>query len=99
MAAFRETVTFRITLTDTYDGILRVLIDAQRLGLELIEFDLQTGGEAQCATMTVSQAVPVDGQVLATRFARHPVVSNVEVQRESNRKHVCATDATEVVAA
>lgn len=69
MAAFAETVTFRITLTDAYDGILRVLIDAQRLGLELVAFDLQPGREARWVTMTVSPAVPVDGRVLATRFA------------------------------
>jgi hypothetical protein len=101
MVPFTHTFTFRITLTDAYDGILRVLIDAQRLGLELVALDLQPGRETRCMTMTmtVSAAVPVDGQLLATRFARHPVVSQVEVPDESDRDHVCAADTANVIAA
>jgi hypothetical protein len=38
--------------------------------------------------MTVSPEVPVDGRVLASRFARHPVVSKVEVQRGSDLEDV-----------
>jgi hypothetical protein len=49
--------------------------------------------------MTVSPEVPVDGRVLASRFARQPVVSNVEVQRGSDLEDGRAVDATEIVAA
>ncbi len=74
-------------------------IDAQRLGLELVALDLQPGREARCMTVTVSPAVPVDGRLLATRFARHPVVSQVEVQGESDREHFHAADTADVIAA
>lgn len=76
-----------------------MLIDGQRLGLELLALDLPPGREARPMTMTVSAAVPVDEQLLASRFARHPAVLQVEVRDGSDRKPVCAADTANVIAA
>jgi hypothetical protein len=99
MTTFKETVTVRITLADAYDGILRVLIDAQRLGLELVALDLQPGQKARCMTMTVSSAARIDGRRLVIRFARHPAVARVDVKDEPDRDHFRADDTGDAVVA
>ncbi len=79
--AFAEIVTFRMTVADASDGAIRVLTDAQRFGLDLVSLDLQPAqtrrhageGEADL-TIVLSAGRPIDTDLLATRFVRHPCV-------------------------
>ena len=73
-ATSTHSVTFRLTLADAYDGVLRVLTDAQRFGLDLVSLALQPGGNDRELAIAMSSPAPVDLDLLALRFARHPAV-------------------------
>ncbi len=89
--AFAEIVTFRMTVADASDGAIRVLTDAQRFGLDLVSLDLQPAqsrrhageGEADL-TIVLSAGRPIDTDLLATRFVRHPCVLRVHVGRANS---------------
>ncbi len=71
------------TLDDAFDGIIRVLGDALRFGtaLQTLTLAAEPDGTAT-ASMTLSVPTRIDGQLLAARFARHPVVRDVETEEE-----------------
>jgi hypothetical protein len=73
-ATSTHNITFRLTLADAYDGVLRVLTDAQRFGLDLVSLALQPGGNGGELAIAMSSPAPVDLDLLALRFARHPAV-------------------------
>jgi hypothetical protein len=76
-----QTATFRMTVSDAYDGAIRILNDAQRFGLELISLDLQQAKSVCGADMKVvlSSSRRFEHKLLTKRFIRHPTVLRVHV--------------------
>jgi hypothetical protein len=74
-------VVVRATLDDTYDGMIRLLGDAQRFGFGLRALKLASEtGEAALVTITLSVPTRIDAQVVVTRLARHPAVRSINAQ-------------------
>lgn len=71
-------VTYRMTIADSYDAVLRVLTDAQRFGLDLINLNLRPTDKGQELTIALSFTAAIDCQLLALRFGRHPTVLHVD---------------------
>lgn len=73
-------VTFRAVLADPYDGLLRLLTDAQRFGLSLGAVALHSlpSGEA-AAELTLGHAGDHEAGQIAARLARHPAVREIAV--------------------
>lgn len=79
-------VYLRATLVDTYDGIMRLMGDAQRFDLELIGLNLDThkrGGAS--VTITLRIRTNTDVAALATRLARHVSVLNLTAECAPSR--------------
>jgi hypothetical protein len=74
-----QTATFRMTVSDAYDGAIRILTDAQRFGFELISLDLQPAKFDCGADMRVvlSSTRCFEHKLLTKRFIRHPTVLRV----------------------
>ncbi|WP_191058261.1 hypothetical protein [Geminicoccus harenae] len=81
-AADRTTLEVQAILTDAYDGMIRVLNDAQRFGLELVATVLEEAGSEARLRLVLTTAAPVTPEVLRARLARHPCVRQVEVSRK-----------------
>lgn len=74
-------VVVHATVDDAYDGVIRLLGDAQRFGFGLRAFNLATGADGfAVAAITLSVPARVDAQFLAARLARHPTVRNVSAE-------------------
>lgn len=66
------------SVEDAYDGTVRLLADAQRLGLGLQAMSLEADEEGgSVLTLTLEVPEHVDDGLLAFRCARHPGVSRV----------------------
>lgn len=76
-------VVFRAELGDCCSGLVRVLEDVQRFGLQLQTLNLARGDD-EAAVATISLSIPCSAHagVIATQLARHPSVPSVEVQRD-----------------
>jgi ribosomal protein S12 methylthiotransferase accessory factor YcaO len=81
----RREVVVHATVADAYDGVIRLLSDAQRFGLELRTLNL-TSEDNGIAVACISLLVPaqVDTNLLAARFARHSTVRTVAAQPSYN---------------
>ena len=83
--AMREVVVNAV-VNDPYDGLIRLLADAQRFGFELRASRL--GAEADgSASVTLTLSVPahLDVELVAVRLARHPVVRSLDAQASPTR--------------
>jgi hypothetical protein len=76
--AMRE-ITVEAVLNDPYDGAIRILGDAQRVGFELRSMALVTRADG-VVSLTAILGVPItaDVRLIATRLARHPAARHVE---------------------
>ena len=75
----REVLVYA-SVEDAYDGTVRLLADAQRFGLGLGAMSLEANEEGgSILTLTLGVPEHVDDRLLASRFARHPGVSQVEL--------------------
>ena len=73
-------------VTDAYDGLIRLLGDAQRFGFALRASTLSTEEDGSASvTLTLSIPVRVDVDLVAARLARHPVVQSLNAQVSPNR--------------
>ena len=83
-AELMRDLTVHATLNDAFDGVIRVLGDALRFGTALRTLTLVAEPDGTAAA-TIGLSVParIDGHLLAARFARHPVVLDVETEEES----------------
>lgn len=74
-------IVIEAALNDPYDGVIRLLGDAQRFGFELraLTLEARTGSIAS-ATITLGINAAVDAQLVASRLARHPAVLNVDAR-------------------
>ena len=90
-------VVVQTALNDAYDGVIRLLNDAQRSGFELRAMTLEVDGdETASATLTLSIPACVDAQLLVARLARHPTVRHLGVQgndAEANLTYLYAVAA------
>jgi hypothetical protein len=76
-------VVLRATLGDCCSGLIRLVDDVQRFGLQLRTLILARGDdEAAVATISLSIPCSANAGFIATRLARHPSVASVEVQRD-----------------
>jgi hypothetical protein len=80
----REVVVDAI-ICDPYDGLMRLLSDAQRFGFELRAVKLTEVDGVISAAMTLFVPTRIDAQFVAARLARHPVVQRVDVQENIGR--------------
>ncbi|WP_159718811.1 hypothetical protein [Geminicoccus flavidas] len=81
-AADRTTLEVRAILIDAYDGMIRVLNDTQRFGLELVATVLEEAGSQVQLRLVLAASLPVTPEVLRARLARHPCVRQVEVSQK-----------------
>src|SRR6202000_3006512 len=78
-------VILRATFADCCDGLVRVVDDVQRFGLELRSLIFaREPGEAAVATIGLAIPFDADAGFVAMRLARHPSVTSVEVERNGN---------------
>jgi hypothetical protein len=77
--ASRRILAFEAAASNGYDGVIRLLVDAERFGLELQSLAVSWPG-AGVAKIEFTLAVDesVDAVNLVQRFARHPTLSFVE---------------------
>jgi len=74
-------VVVKAVVSDPYDGLIRLLSDAQRFGFELGASTLVTEVDGSASvTLTLSVLTRIDVQLVAARLARHPVVRDVDAQ-------------------
>jgi hypothetical protein len=83
----REVVVDAV-IHDPYDGLMRLLGDAQRFGFELRAVTLAEVDGVMSAAMTLSVPTRIDAQFVAARLARHPVVQRVDVQEKAGRSNL-----------
>jgi hypothetical protein len=79
-------VVVKAVVNDPYDGLIRLLGDAQRFGFELGASMLETEADGS-ASVTLALSVPtrMDVQLVAARLARHPVVRSVDAEVAASR--------------
>ena len=74
-------VVVNAVVTDAYDGLIRLLGDAQRFGFALRASTLSAEGDGSASvTLTLSVSARLDVQLVAARLARHPVVLHLDAQ-------------------
>ena len=79
-------VAVSAVVTDAYDGLIRLLGDAQRFGFALRASTLSTEEDGSASvTLTLSIPVRVDVELVAARLARHPVVRSLDAQVSPTR--------------
>lgn len=71
---------FESVVSDPYDGSVRLLIDVQRFGFELLSFCVKSKGSAE-ATIELSVTVDAtaDPSLIRSRLARHPSVKSMNL--------------------
>ena len=80
----REVVVGAV-IHDPYDGLMRLLGDAQRFGFGLRTAKLDEVDGVTSVVLTLSVPIRIDAQFVAARLARHPVVQRVDVQEGADR--------------
>lgn len=68
----RKIVTFEAVSSRRYDGLIRILIDAERFGLDLVELSASQDGDGAVLRCTLAVNPSVDAEDLLSRFRRHP---------------------------
>lgn len=73
-----RTLRLSTVLVDPFDGVIRILCDAQRFGLALRALHLEPIGDDR-SRMDLELLVPAgsDSDLLRTRFARHGAVISI----------------------
>lgn len=73
-----RTLRLSTVLVDPFDGVIRILCDAQRFGLALRALHLEPLGDDR-SRMDLELLVPAgsDADLLRTRFARHGAVISI----------------------
>jgi hypothetical protein len=75
-------VVINAAFSDAYDGLIRLVGDAQRFGLELRALTLSApAGKPAIAELTLFIPVSLSADLLVSRLARHPAVLSVEADR------------------
>ena len=73
-------------VNDAYDGLIRLLGDAQRFGFALRASTLSAEVDGSASvTLTLSVPARLDVQLVAARLARHPVVQSLDAHVSPTR--------------
>jgi hypothetical protein len=81
-----QEVVVNAVVTDAYDGLIRLLGDAQRFGFALRASTLSAEGDGSASvTLTLSVPARLDAELVAARLARHPVVQSLDAQVSPTR--------------
>ena len=92
-----QEVVVNAVVTDAYDGLIRLLGDAQRFGFALRASTLSAEGDGSASvTLTLSVPARLEVQLVAARLARHPVVRSLDAQVSPTRagaSRLCAVAA------
>jgi len=73
-------ITLNISVCDAYDGLVRLLVDAQRFGWSLAELQATSRLDSSAEIRLVVAMPASAGQdAVAARLARHPSVTAVQV--------------------
>ena len=79
-------VVVNAVVNDAYDGLIRLLGDAQRFGFALRASTLETEADGRASvTLTLSVPARLDVELVAARLARHPVVQSLGAQVNASR--------------
>jgi len=71
-------------LNDPYDGVIRLLGDAQRFGFEIRSLALTTKSDGSAfATMALCVPTSLNQQLVHARLSRHPAVRRVSAQADA----------------
>jgi hypothetical protein len=72
-------VTVSAVVSDPFDGLIRVLSDAQRFGFVLrrVHLDVSTS-ESSSLAFDLLVPIDMDPELIRSRFARHYAVSRIE---------------------
>jgi hypothetical protein len=69
---------FRVFVDDPFDGVMRIIGDAQRFGFALEQASLEADGVNRWALLlTLTVPSDTDDSLLVARFGRHPTVLDV----------------------
>lgn len=72
-------VVVRASTSDAYDGLVRLLVDAQRFGFALVELSSSRQDDGRTAIRMVIETEGVsDCAEIGFRLARHPALAAVE---------------------
>jgi hypothetical protein len=75
----RPTLEVSALITDSYDGMIRLLNDAQRFGLSIVTIALQEHAEGSTVRLVLDAGEQVDPDVLRARLSRHPCLRRLNV--------------------
>jgi hypothetical protein len=89
-------VVVRAIIDNAYDGVIRFLADAQRIGLVLEHLQVVSADSAVTLKAAMSVPAEMDIEHLAVRFARHPTVRSASCAASPER---FGADASECLAA
>ncbi|SFC09972.1 hypothetical protein SAMN05428997_10461 [Bosea sp. CRIB-10] len=77
-----DRVELSISVHDAYDGLVRLLVDAQRFGWTLTELQATSRPDSSAdIRLVVAAPQGIGRDVIAARLARHPSVAKVVVAR------------------
>ena len=66
------------SVNDAFDGLLRLIVDAQRFGFSLIDLATVRSADASASIrMTIDAGPATDCTLVASRFSRHPVIKTL----------------------
>jgi hypothetical protein len=77
--AVRPTLEVSALITDPYDGMIRLLNDAQRLGFSIVTIALQEHADGSTVRLLLAALEHVDAEVLQARLSRHPCLRRLNV--------------------
>lgn len=81
----RRRILITASASDIYDGLLRLVVDAQRFGFALDE--VSTSGRAD-ASASIRMTIMADGALdcanIESRFSRHPTIRDVQAVELEN---------------
>lgn len=76
----RRRLEVEAATSDPYDGIVRLVTDAERFGFGLAQISMTTGPDsAAMIRMTLEVEPSIDCAVVTQRFSRHPVLAWLSV--------------------
>ncbi len=80
MVQSKRATRVEAVVEDAYDGVIRLLNDAQRFGYGLLGMAVTEVEGLTCVSLTLASPPQADARLLASRLGRHPAVVQVEAR-------------------